>query len=550
MTRAGVWRGRRATLLVTLPLALVMGCGGTAVESPSSAPASGAPAASGASPAAGGSAGEISYAKYGSDYAVYGTATDVPGPCSYDAISKKDYSGRTLNVITHAVPVMGEPTDLHAKQFEDLTGAKVNVVHVPFGDLFQRILIPLQSGQNAYDVFFNGSLWIGDLNPYEAPVPDQYLSVSGMQDVTQNYKDVATWNGKMIQYPVDGDRNYLKYRTDVFDNPQLQARYKQETGKDLRVPQTWEEYNEIATYFSGWDWDGDGQPNYGSAEVTKRDDLMFSAFIGRAAPYAKNPNVKGGFFFDLKTMEPLINTPGFVKGLQLFVDAQKAFPPGGSSFGLGDEILSFGGGQTLMSYTWDDAFIQAQEPKSRIRNKVAAAPLPGATEVWNRLTGQWEHFDVPNRAPYITWGWGVAVSNLSKNQDMAFDFLCFFSNEANHSLDLRIGRFGVNPFRKSDFDPKFWESNLGWDPATVKTYVDTLAGMEGKPNRVFDLRVPGVNEFMTSMAAGVADALAGQKTPQEALDGVAAEWRQIVQRVGVDRVREAYANVVALEDAP
>lgn len=549
MARATASWGRRTTLLVTLPLVLVLGCGGTTSQSPTSAPASAAPAASGGALASGGSAGEISYTAYGSDYAKYGSARDVPGPCSYDAISKKNYAGRTLSVITHAVPVMGEPTVLHAKQFEDLTGAKVNVVHVPFGDLFQRVLIPLQSGQNAYDVFFGGSLWIGDLNPYEAPVPDQYLSVSGMQDVTQNYKDVATWNGKMIQYPVDGDRNYLKYRTDVFDNPQLQARYKQETGKDLRVPQTWEEYNQIATYFSGWDWDGDGQPNYGSAEVTKRDDLMFSAFIGRAAPYAKNPNVKGGFFFDLKTMEPLINTPGFVKGLQLFVDGQKAFPPGGSSFGLGDEILSFGGGQTLMSYTWDDAFIQAMEKDSRIRNKVAAAPLPGAAEVWNRETGQWDHFDVPNRAPYITWGWGAAVSNLSKNQDMAFDFLCFFANEANHTLDLQIGRFGVNPFRKSDFDPNFWQSKLGWDPKTATTYVETLSGMEGQPNRVFDLRVPGVNEFMTSMAAGVADALAGQKTPQQALDDVAAEWRQIVQRVGVDRVREAYANVVALEDA-
>lgn len=534
---------RKKNLAILMVALLAASCTGTPTGSPTGAPTSTTPVASG------GTGAEISYAAYG-DYAKYGSTPDVAGPCSYASIDAKDYSGRTLSIITHAVPVMGEPTDLHAKQFADLTGAKVDVAHVPFGDLFQRVLIPLQSGQAAYDVFFNASLWIGDLNPYEAPVPDQYLSVPAMQDVTQNYKDVATWNGKMTQYPVDGDRNYLKYRTDVFDDPAVQTKYKTDTGQDLRVPQTWEEYNQIATYFSGSDWDGDGQLNYGSAEVTKRDDLMFSAFIDRAAPYAKNPNVKGGFFFDLATMKPLINNPGFVKGLQLFVDAQKAFPPGGSNFGLGDEILSFGGGQTLMSYSWDDAFIQAMEKDSRIRNKVAAAPLPGATEVWNRNTNAWDHFDVPNRAPYITWGWGVAVSNLSKNQDMAFDFLCFFSNEANHTLDLQIGRFGVNPFRTSDFDPNFWQSKLGWEPKTAQTYVDTLSGMEGKPNRVFDLRVPGVNEFMTSMAAGVADALAGQKTPQAALDDVAAEWTQIVQRIGVDKVRAAYATVVALEDAP
>jgi multiple sugar transport system substrate-binding protein len=42
--------------------------------------------------------------------------------------------------------------------------------------------------------------------------------------------------------------------------------------------------------------------------------------------------------------------------------------------------------------------------------------------------------------------------------------------------------------------------------------------------------------------------MAGQKTPQQALDGVAKEWKQIVARIGTDKVREAYANVVALED--
>jgi len=482
------------------------------------------------------------------DYTKYGIEKDIGGECSFEAIDAKDYSGRTLNIITHAVPVMGEPTALHAKQFEELTGAKVNVVHVPFGDLFQRIMIPFQTGQNAYDVLFYGSLWIGDFKDYLEPVPEKYRNTKSMQEVTVNYKGVATWGDTMIQFPVDGDRNYLKYRSDIFGDPKMQARYKKDTGKELRVPTTWEEYNEIAIYFSGWSWDSSGKTKYGSAEVAKRDDLMFSAFISRVAPYAKHPNVKGGFFFDIDTMEPLVNTPGWVHGLELFVKAQKAFPPGGNNFGLGDEIFSFGGGQTLMSYTWDDAFIQAMQKNSPIRNKVAAAPLPGAHKVWNRKTGKWDTFETPNRAPYITWGWTSAVSKMSKNKDMAFDFLCFFSNEANTLHDLQIGRYGVNPYRTTHFDPNFWIEKLGWDKKTASTYVETLSGMDLSKNRVFDLRVPGVGQFMSSMAAGVSKALAGQETPQAAMDGVAKEWRQIVERVGKERVREAYKNVVALED--
>ncbi|GIT34755.1 MAG: hypothetical protein Ct9H300mP4_10740 [Gammaproteobacteria bacterium] len=63
---------------------------------------------------------------------------DIPGECSYESMSKKDYSGRTLSINTHAVPVMGEPTALHAEQFSKLTGAKVNVVIHQLGIYMQK----------------------------------------------------------------------------------------------------------------------------------------------------------------------------------------------------------------------------------------------------------------------------------------------------------------------------------------------------------------------------------------------------------------------------
>ena len=132
------------------------------------------------------------------DYSSFGIEKDLPGTCSYAATDAKDYSGRSLNIITHAIPAIGEPTALHAEQFAELTGAEVNVVHVPFGDLFQRIMIPFQSDQNAYDVMFYPSLWIGDFSRFLAPVPDAYINSTGMMDVTPSFTGVATWNDEMI----------------------------------------------------------------------------------------------------------------------------------------------------------------------------------------------------------------------------------------------------------------------------------------------------------------------------------------------------------------
>ena len=369
-----------------------------------------------------------------------------------------------------------------------------------------------------------------------------------MQDVTQGHIDVNSWGGEMIQFPIDGDRHYLKYRKDVIDNPEYQAKYLAETGNELRIPQTWEEYAEMAEFFNGWDWDNDGELEYGSAEVMKKDDLMYAAFFSRSVAYSKNPRVKGGFFFDLETMEPLINGPGFVAALTDWVEATKYVPPGGLNFGLGDEINSFGGGQTLFSYSWDDAFVAAMQDDSPIKNKVGAAPLPGSDRVWNRATGSWE--DTYNQAPYIVWGWTAAVAKESKNHEMAFDYLCFFANDANHQADIAIGRFGVNPFRKSDFLPEIYVENQGWDPEVAQQYSETLLEMEeGSTNLVFPLRVPGVFQFNSAVATGTAKALAGQLSPQEALDEVATEWKKIVKRIGADTVREAYAIGVALEDA-
>ena len=89
---------------------------------------------------------------------------------------------------------------------------------------------------------------------------------------------------------------------------------------------------------------------------------------------------------------------------------------------------------------------------------------------------------------------------------MAFDYLCFFANEANHQADIGIGRFGVNPFRNDDFKAEVW-TQIGWDKDIAESYVDTLAKMEESKNRVFPLRVPGTFEFNAALATAAAKAL-------------------------------------------
>ena len=473
------------------------------------------------------------------------------GPYSYAEIDKKDYSGVTISLITMEPPVMGGPTILHAKQFEELTGAKINILAVPFSQLYTKVMTPFLTGIAAYDAIIFPPNWSGDImgGEYLEPVPEKMLNSRQWKDVIETYRFLQMWEGKVYGVPIDGDKHFMSYRRDAILNPECKDNFKAKYGYDLRPPRTWDEYRDVAEFFNDRDWDGDEKKEYGSVEMTRSDSQLFWQFVVRAAPYAKHQDVKGGFFFDVKTMKPLINTPGFVRALEDMIEIQKFYPPGGKNFKLSDVISSFGGGDGTLQVNWDDAFIQAMEKDSPIRNKIGAAMSPGSKKVWNRNTEKWDEFPEVSHAAYIAWGgWITGVPRTSKNKDAAFDFLGFMSNPANQQKDLTIGRYGVNPYRVNDFDPEFWIRNAGFDPEVAHAYTDTLRKTLNHPNRVFDLRIPGNQLYVNALAKAVSEALAGNLKPREALDQAVKEWDIITYRFGLNRQKAAYQEVVNMED--
>ena len=482
---------------------------------------------------------------------IFSHASAAQDPYSHEAIKATDYRDVVLNVVTLEKPVLGEPVELHARQFEELTGAKINITFVPFDKLYQEVLLGLR--RNKYDVLFYGSMWIADVLPYLEPIPAAMLNSAQYQDVLPHYKSIACWGDVAYQVPVDGDRHYLQYRKDLLQDPRFRKEFKQETGKPLQVPQTWPELQDIARFFHGRKLHTDNATGAqtsisGLVEVTVSDALLGNQFIKRAAPYAKHPDVKGGFYFDLQTMQPLINTPGFVRALEDFVAAQDLYPSGGQSMNFPQVIQAFGRGEAVFSDSWDDPFIQAMEPDNPLRNKVAAALSPGSREVWNRTTGQWDHFPDVNYVPYIVYGWTSAVARSSLHKQAAFDFLGFYANKQNHQADLLVGRFGMNPFRQSDLDERFWIERAGWRPDVAQSYVQTLEKMKNSNNKVLDLRIHRGQEYVYLLSVGVYRALTGRDTPQAALDEVARRWDRLTRRIGIDKQRDAYRHVVRFED--
>src|SRR5947209_4183905 len=65
----------------------------------------------------------------------------------------KPFDGVELNIITFTGPQIAEPLQRRAPDFQKLTGAKVNVVIVPFSDLYEKILTDQSTGTNSYQAF-------------------------------------------------------------------------------------------------------------------------------------------------------------------------------------------------------------------------------------------------------------------------------------------------------------------------------------------------------------------------------------------------------------
>ena len=64
--------------------------------------------------------------------------------------------------MTFTGPQIAEPLQRRAPDFEALTGAKVNVITVPFSDLYTKLLTDWSSGTNSIDAAVFAPQWMVD----------------------------------------------------------------------------------------------------------------------------------------------------------------------------------------------------------------------------------------------------------------------------------------------------------------------------------------------------------------------------------------------------
>jgi multiple sugar transport system substrate-binding protein len=453
--------------------------------------------------------------------------------------SGQKFSGVTIRVVTFTGPQIAEPLQRRAPDFSRATGAKVEIITVPFSDLYQKILTDFATKTNSYDAMVFDPQWMGDYVPpgYLEDLTNRVQNDSSLQwnDIAPFFRDFsATFKGRVYTVPLDGDFQMVYYRSDLL----------QKDG--LKPPETWQDYIEIAKRYQGKDLNGDGRPDYGSCLAMKRSAQSYWAWISVAAAFLQSQGTKQGAFFNTSNMQPLINNPAAAAALDIYKQLSRIGPPDQLNNDVGDSRGLFVSGRCALSLDWGDiGTLAIDKSQSKVVDKTGAVILPGSKQVLDRSTGQLADCNSTlcpyavngvNHAPFAAFGgWSGAINKASsaKVKDAAFAFLSFMSAPAQSNEDVTIGKTGFNPYRTSQFSNLDQWTKAGMSTEAANNYLGAIKASLQSPNMVLDLRIPQTAYYQqTSLDTNLANFLAGQQSASQTMAKISAEWNAKTDEIG------------------
>jgi len=468
-------------------------------------------------------------------------ALGLAGPAA--AQDAPDFSGTTVTVGSQTGPFIALAARMAGDKWEELTGGTVEVVEFPFGELYPKYLTAMIENQASFDVITFAPAWTPDFAPYLSVMPEEIRQTDDWEDIHAVYRDrLMIWGGEHKSQTIDGDLHTLSYRLDLFNDPDEQAAFEEQYGYPLAPPATWDQYYDIAEFFTRPDED-----LWGTSEAFRRGGQQFWFFFTHAASYTNHPDNPGAMFFDPETMDAQVNNPGWVRALEDYIRSVEVAPPGSLNNTSGDVRTAFAGGSVAMNFDWGDTGVIAADPEqSQVAGSVGSALTPGSTEIWNHVTGEWDSFDEPVRSPFMAFGgWQAAVPEAADDKEAAWHFVEFMSNPDNSMEAAITGGSGVNPYRYSHFERV--DQWLGiFSEQEAELYLDAQLGSLNAENVALDMRLPGYFSYTEVLEIELSRALAGDVEPQEALDEIARQWNELTDEFGREEQLAAYRASMGL----
>lgn len=428
------------------------------------------------------------------------------------------------------------------KPWEAYTGAKINWIDLAQADYNPRLQQSIATGTVDFDIIEMGAPFEGDTagKGLLDEMPDWVKTQIDVDDLVGYLKPpVGTWDGKTYRITIDGDCHTFCYRKDYLGDGSISGM--------AEPPDTWAKVKAFSDALKGKTDPLTGLDAYGFLDPLKYTWGGFGFyFLGdRAASYAKHPG-DPAWLFDPDTMKPLVNNPAWVRAIQDVLDMMADQPPdqvnadpNATAF---QQFLAGTGGALCW---WGDVGSFARTSDTSVVGDVVGFSVnPGADQVYNSKTGEWETPDTPNFAPNMAYlGWGIYVTNRvsgdEKKRKAAWSAAAHLGGK-DLSLWTVAYPSGFQPYRNSHFIYDEWEA-AGYDRDYIEDYLGSNADSYNHPNAAIEPRIPGIFQYYSIAEDELVKGVAGQyKSAQETADAIAAAWEKITDQIGRDAQVKLY----------
>ena len=396
---------------------------------------------------------------------------------------------RSLRVALVGGP-MYDPLYDALPEFERETGLTVDVVaRLPHPELNAFVRQAFSSGDGELDLISTHTKYAPSQARWLAPL-DPALDHG---DLLPRPAELSRIGGQLLQVPRNLDVRLLHYRRDLFDDEREQAAFARAAGRSLRVPETWTELAEVASFFT--------RPGLYGFLFPGRDSGLFGTFYEMLVG-------AGGDLLDGR-LQPAFDSEAGVWAAGMLAElhhARRVTPAELPAWHYDEISAAFRAGHAAMVCDWPGSYHLYTEPATcAVWDRVGLAPLPSG------LAGR--------RAAYGGCH-SFAISANTANADGAGDLLRFLTSER---AQLGEARRGAIPCRASALARV--RAEAASDPAAARRWElleDAERSMIVPPR--FALYPKCEDEIWRAMQR----AMVGEWTPREAVARGAAAVEAVV----------------------
>jgi ABC-type glycerol-3-phosphate transport system substrate-binding protein len=391
------------------------------------------------------------------------------------------YEGVTLRALGLAGAAWNPAVTQFAQEFQEATGATVEWDFQPWEQTMPKLQADLAAGTAQYDLFCNDIEFQYTIYPSLQPIDEliaaRGYNMEGFFEPIYTYGAGVAGGQEGVRYglPIRVGASWVFYRTDLIPD----------------FPTTWADYTAMLGELTG-----EGQYGLGFAGVPAQ---LVKLFLARFWSM-------GGSLLSAD-WQPQVNSEEGVAALQALHDAMTAYaPPGILAWDNPDASNAFLNGDVAVLEGWASFILPSLDDPdtSQVVDKWSVARYP------EDGTGNFTQHN-------------FAIFNTSQNIEAAFDYMAYCTGPET-ALPL------LNEFKEESPRKTVWT-----DPvvAEEQPYLATVveAYDVGRPF------TPGLAQWLelfVGLAEGLSAAMSDQKSPQDALNDVAANWETVIAQAPPD----------------